>query len=55
MIMETYIFFREDVFYPIVLQNDMDAIENAKCNVGTIRVENEFGKVIWVLDKSKSN
>lgn len=51
----TYIFFREDMFYPIYLKNDEDAIANAECNAGTIRVEDGFGNVIWKLDKSKLN
>lgn len=51
----TYIFFREDMFYPINLKNDEDAIANAECNAGTIRVEDVFGNVIWELDKSKLN
>lgn len=51
----TYIFFRQDDFYFIELRDNEDAIENAKCNTGTIRVEDLFGNVIWELDKSKLN
>lgn len=51
----TYIFFREDMFYPIELKDDKDAIANAEYNAGTIRVEDVFGNVIWELDKSKLN
>lgn len=51
----TYIFFRKDDFYFIELRDNEDAIANAECNAGTIRVEDIFGNVIWELDKSKLN
>lgn len=50
-----YIFFRQDDFYFIELRDNKDAIANAECNAGTIRVEDVFGNVIWELDKSKLN
>ena len=46
--MKEYIFFREEGFYSIGLLNDIDAIENAKCNIETIRVEDIYGNIIWV-------
>ena len=43
-----YAFFREGMFYPIGLRDDADAVENALCNPGTIRVENMItGEVVW--------
>ena len=43
-----YIFFRsEDYFYFIELRDDNDAIENAKCNPGTVRVEDILGRIVW--------
>ncbi len=43
-----YIFIREGgFFYDIILRDDTDAIENAKCNPGTIRIEDIFGQVVW--------
>lgn len=48
--MKQYIFFREEGFYSIGLLNDIDAIENAKCNIETIRVEDINGNVIWSLE-----
>lgn len=45
--MKEYIFFREEGFYSIGLLNDIDAIQNAKCNIGTIRVEDIHGNIIW--------
>lgn len=45
--MKEYMFFREYGFYSIGLLNDIDAIENAKCNPGTIRVEDIYGNIIW--------
>ncbi len=45
--MKEYIFFREEGFYCIELLNDIDAIENAKCNIGTTKVEDINGNTIW--------
>ena len=42
-----YLFFREQGFYPIELESDARAVENALCNPGTIKVENVDGKVVW--------
>jgi len=42
-----YIFFREDMFYPLSLVNDEDAIVNAECNPGTLKVEDTNGRVVW--------
>ncbi len=43
-----FTFHREEVFYPLVLQSDEEAVANAKCNPGTLRVVNEFtGKVVF--------
>lgn len=46
--MKVYIFFREGGFYAIELQNDADAVANAKCNEGTLRVEDTKGNIIWI-------
>lgn len=45
--MKVYIFFREDMFYPIELYDDKDAVENAIHNVGTTKVEDIQGNIIW--------
>jgi len=46
--MTTYIFFREDGWYPLELKDDSDACANARCNPGTLRVENALTKqVVW--------
>jgi len=42
-----YIFFREDMFYPLSLIDDNDAIVNAECNPGTLKVENFKREIIW--------
>lgn len=52
--MNTYIFHRDEGFYPIELKDDMDAIENAKCNSGTLKVETLDGMVIWTSLKEKT-
>ena len=44
---KTYLFFREDSFYTIDLLDVNDAINNANCNIGTIKVEDAFGNLIW--------
>lgn len=44
---QVFLFFREDMFYPVELENDADAIANAKINYGTIRVEDANGRVVW--------
>lgn len=41
-----YTFHREGGFYPIVLNSDEEAIANAKCNPGTLKVVNEFTEEI---------
>lgn len=46
--MTIYFFFRKEGFYPIELRNDADAIHNALCNPGTIKVERALdGEVVW--------
>ncbi len=48
---KVYVFFREyggeEFFYPIELLDDEDVAENAELNVGTIRVEDVMGDVVW--------
>lgn len=46
---QIYIFHREDMFYPIELNDDNDAIKNAEYNEGTTKVENRSGEIIWKL------
>ncbi|MEE8234289.1 MAG: hypothetical protein V3R41_06390 [Gammaproteobacteria bacterium] len=46
------IFFRDDHFYPIELEDghgtEVEAAKaNAECNPGTIRVENIQGDILW--------
>lgn len=46
--MNTYIFFREDGWYPMEFKDDAEAIANAECNPGTIRVEDAVKEyVVW--------
>lgn len=46
--MSIYIFFREIGFYPLELRNDEEAIANAKCNPGTLKVESLSGRIVWL-------
>jgi hypothetical protein len=50
---ELYIFHRGNLWYPIELYDDKDAIENAIHNVGTTKVENAKGKIIWELKENQ--
>lgn len=44
----TYLFFRKGGFYPLDLHSDAEARANAKCNPGTLRVENAItGEIVW--------
>lgn len=43
-----YIFYRDDMFYPLFLEGIEDAIANAECNEGTTKVEDIYGNNIWV-------
>ena len=49
--MKTYIFHREDGFYPIELEDDNDAIANAEFNQGTVKVTtmgpDKKEEVVW--------
>lgn len=45
--LETYVFQRADTFYLLELKDDEDAIANAKCNPGTIKVTDMLDKVVW--------
>lgn len=47
--MKTYIFYREEGFYFIDLKDDADAIANAECNYGTLRVEDLRGNIIYPI------
>lgn len=42
-----YMFFRAEGWYPIELYGDQDAIANALCNEGTIKVTDRDGNIIW--------
>ncbi len=54
---KVYLFFREGMFYPIELRDDEQAVSNAECNPGTVRVEDGItGHVVWEninLEESK--
>jgi len=42
-----YVFFRGDMFYPLELRDDADAVANAEYNPGTTRVEHVSGRLVW--------
>ncbi|GLK78081.1 hypothetical protein GCM10008171_33350 [Methylopila jiangsuensis] len=42
-----YIFFRANGWYPLELGSDAEAVANAECNPGTLRVEDAHGRLIW--------
>lgn len=41
------IFVREDIFYVIQLPADDDLNAHAGANPGTVRIEDEWGQVLW--------
>lgn len=43
---ELFLFIRADGFYPLELPRDTVS-DNAKCNPGTLRVEDSRGNVVW--------
>lgn len=44
---EPRVFIRADCFYVIDLPVDEDLNEHARLNEGTLRIEDEFGNVLW--------
>lgn len=44
--LETFIFFRESVFYPVEIPRSQ-ILENVELNPGTLRVEDIQGTVVW--------
>lgn len=49
--MNIYIFFRDDMFYPIELKDDASAKRNAEINPGTLKVENAVTReVVWTAN-----
>lgn len=47
--MNTYTFHRVEGFYPVQLNNDQEAIANAKINEGTICVRDLDSNIIWSI------
>ena len=43
-----YIFHREDGWYPITLENDDEATENAEANSGTLKVTDAEDRIVWM-------
>ena len=43
----TYLFRRAGGWYPMELQDDEEARANAECNVGTVKVEDIYGRQVW--------
>ena len=41
------IFFREEMFYPLMLPSDDDLNTHAENNPGTLKIEDIFGNVLW--------
>jgi hypothetical protein len=42
-----YIFHREGFFYPLSLSDDGEAIANARCNPGTLKVTDSENRVVF--------
>lgn len=44
--LETFIFFREGMFYPVEIPPDQ-LIANVELNPGTLKVEDVKGNIVW--------
>lgn len=59
--MTPYVFFREGGFYVIDMPNDMlekhgeakCIADNAKCNPGTLKVEDVHGRTVWQMEEAQ--
>lgn len=49
---EIYVFECSDGWYPLELKDDADAIANAKCNPGTLKVTTMSGRPVWPNESS---
>lgn len=45
--MSVYIFFRKEGWYPIEFSDDTEAIRNAETNIGTLKVTDADGRLVW--------
>lgn len=52
VVMEVFMFFRAEGWYPVFLESADQAVENALANPGTLRVETVEGDVVWPLPSS---
>ena len=43
----TVIFFRAEGWYPMEVPIDADLAAHARCNPGTIRIEDLGGRILW--------
>jgi hypothetical protein len=51
-----YTFHRGDMWYPLDLKDGADAIANAECNPGTLRVERQPSRrVVWSVVKAATH
>ena len=48
-----YIFHREGMFYPLELGSDEEAVANAQCNPGTLKVTLPDGQIVWPLPEHR--
>lgn len=45
--MVPYIFFRDDMWYPVECKDDAEVLVHVELNPGTTRVEDMNGRVVW--------
>lgn len=45
--LRTYMFRRAGGWYLMELKDDMEARANAECNIGTVTVEDIYGRQVW--------
>ncbi len=49
---DIYVFHRAEGFYVLELKDDVDAIRNAECNPGTLKVTTKSGDPVWPNDQA---
>jgi len=52
---KTYIFFREEGWYPVECRDDDEVPEHVALNPGTLKVEDTHGRLVWSLPRTHAH